>query len=201
MLYLHSRSPPIIHKDLKGPNVLVADGWHVKVADFNLSKTLEENLAGQAGPGGTASGSGDDTTSQPVASNPRWLAPELILGGRATTASDVYAFGCVLYEMLTWQLPWQGESQYPNVGQVLAGKRPPVPPAAQLPSPAAGAWTGLPAYLALMEACWAQEPGQRPRFTDIVPSLWWVSVWQLSGHHCLASPAALRPSSQVILVG
>ena len=49
--------------------------------------------------------------------NPIWLAPEVLLGGRATAASDVYSFGLVLYELLTWQLPWAG-LPYLQVGRV-----------------------------------------------------------------------------------
>lgn len=36
------------------------------------------------------------------------MAPELMEGGQATTKSDTWAFGCVLYELLTWRLPWHG---------------------------------------------------------------------------------------------
>jgi serine/threonine-protein kinase CTR1 len=38
MLYLHARNPPIIHRDLKSPNLLIDTSWHVKVSDFNLSR-------------------------------------------------------------------------------------------------------------------------------------------------------------------
>lgn len=105
----------------------------------------------------------------------------------------MYAFGCVLYEVLTWQLPWQNEGQYLIVGQVLAGRRPSVPPAAQLPGPGAGAWSGLPDYLTLMEACWAQEPGSRPAFSDIVPSLRCAGG---SSRPELAARLARRPAAQ-----
>lgn len=42
MLHLHTRSPPVIHRDLKSPNLLVAADWTVKVADFNLSKLIDD---------------------------------------------------------------------------------------------------------------------------------------------------------------
>jgi hypothetical protein len=66
------------------------------VADFNLSKVME---------GSTASSSGGAT-------NPRWLAPELFNGKPATLAADVFAFGVVMWEVLTWDIPWQSEPAF-----------------------------------------------------------------------------------------
>lgn len=57
MLYLHNRSPPILHRDLKSANLLVTRSWTAKVADFNLSRVLEETNA----------------ASNVMATNPRWL--------------------------------------------------------------------------------------------------------------------------------
>ena len=52
--------------------------------------------------------------------NPIWLAPEIALNdAEATAASDVYSFGMVLYELLTWKLPWEGY----NAFQVRPGLR------------------------------------------------------------------------------
>ena len=102
MLYLHAHTPPIIHRDLKSPNLLVDGHWRVKVSDFNLSKLLEEGAA----------------MSSMAATNPRWLAPEILAGNPATFASDVYAFAIVLWELLTWELPW-GPT---NPWQVRKGK-------------------------------------------------------------------------------
>ena len=46
-------------------------------------------------------------------SNPIWLAPEIALNdAEATAASDVYSFGMVLYELLTWKLPWEGYNAF-----------------------------------------------------------------------------------------
>ena len=77
----HAHVPPIIHRDLKSPNLLVDKHWRVKVSDFNLSKMLEDNVV----------------MSSMAATNPRWLAPEILAGENATFASDVYAYGVVLW--------------------------------------------------------------------------------------------------------
>lgn len=43
MLQLHSHKPPVLHRDLKSPNLLVDRHWRVKVADFNLSRVMDSN--------------------------------------------------------------------------------------------------------------------------------------------------------------
>ncbi|KAL4428440.1 hypothetical protein ABPG75_002529 [Micractinium tetrahymenae] len=67
MAYLHSRQPPVYHRDLKAANLLVTSTWQVKVCDFNLSKLVVDE--------------GDFMSTQCI-QNPRWLAPE-VLGGQA----------------------------------------------------------------------------------------------------------------------
>jgi len=64
MLQLHSHKPPILHRDLKSPNLLVDKHWRVKVTDFNLSSMLRLD----------ADSAGLDSS---FANNPRWLAPEV----------------------------------------------------------------------------------------------------------------------------
>lgn len=93
MLHLHTRVPPIIHRDLKSPNLLVMADWTVKVADMGLSRVVSEATHNVA-------------TSGAAAANPRWLAPEVLSGDRSSKASDVYSFGVVMWELLTWELPW-----------------------------------------------------------------------------------------------
>ncbi|PRW32608.1 rRNA methyltransferase mitochondrial [Chlorella sorokiniana] len=144
LLYLHVSSPPIVHSDVKSPNVLVDHNWNAKVCDFNLS-------AFTRGPAGSA-----------VPSNPRWLAPEVLQGERATSASDTFAFAVLLWELLTWQLPWGGMDPFQIRRAVLAGMRPELPPFEALPGAGAASMTGLDAYCRLMRACWASDPRQRP---------------------------------------
>ena len=91
MLHLHEQAPPVLHRDLKSPNLLVTADWRCKVADLGLSKLLDDAAA---------------TTTAGGAGNPRWTAPEVLQGGRASVAADVFAFGIVLWELLTWELPW-----------------------------------------------------------------------------------------------
>eukprot|EP00891_Asterochloris_glomerata_P004591 jgi/Astpho2/4591/e_gw1.00067.503.1_t len=91
MLYLHTRQPPILHRDLKSANLLVDKHWRAKVADFNLSRVMHPSTV----------------VSSVAATNPRWLAPEVLAGKSYDCASDVYSFGMILWEMMTWQVPWE----------------------------------------------------------------------------------------------
>ena len=99
MLHLHSRRPAIVHRDLKSPNLLVAADWTVKVADVGLSKIVEDAAASNA-----------HSTAANI--NPRWLAPEIFGGSSASPATDVYSFGLVLWELLTWELPWASANAF-----------------------------------------------------------------------------------------
>jgi beta-lactam-binding protein with PASTA domain len=87
----------LVHRDVKPENVLIADDGRVKVADFGLAKAVSADTQHTA-TGGVLIG----TVS--------YLAPELVVDGKADTRADVYAAGVVLYELLTGRKPHEGES-------------------------------------------------------------------------------------------
>src|SRR5580765_7424596 len=94
----HAHANLIVHRDLKPSNVLVASDGTVKLLDFGIAKLLEDE-----GPLGTASPLTIDGGS---ALTPEYAAPEQVAGGAVTTATDVYALGVMLYELLTGQHPF-----------------------------------------------------------------------------------------------
>jgi hypothetical protein len=98
----HAHGRGILHRDIKPENLLLSsDGSLLKVADFGIAKVLS---GGQT----MATSAGD------VLGTPAYMAPEQATGGAVTPATDVYALGMTLYEMLTGRLP------FPEGGSALA---------------------------------------------------------------------------------
>ncbi|KAI3430255.1 hypothetical protein D9Q98_004851 [Chlorella vulgaris] len=173
MLCLHAHNPPIVHRDLKSPNLLVDAAWRVKVCDFNLSRLLEDTVRSSSA-GGML--------------NPRWLAPEVLMGQPASAASDVFSFGTVLWELATWHLPWEGTNLFQLVFTVSNGERLPIPAAHDLPGP--DQLTEYDSYVALIHRCWSQEPSDRPTFAEAITDLRAILSRVLGGAPTPPAPAA-----------
>jgi beta-lactam-binding protein with PASTA domain/serine/threonine protein kinase len=130
----------LVHRDVKPENVLIADDGRVKVADFGLAKAVSTDTQHTA-TGGVLIG----TVS--------YLAPELVVSGRADARADVYAAGVVLFELLTGTKPHEGETPiqvaYKHVHEDVP------PPSSFEP--------GLPAYVdALVARATARDRELRP---------------------------------------
>src|ERR1700722_3407362 len=87
----------VVHRDLKPQNILVAKDDHIYVADFGLAKSFEENALRM-------------TRTGAFLGTPRYMSPEQVEGKSADQRSDLYAYGLILYEMATGDVPFTGES-------------------------------------------------------------------------------------------
>jgi serine/threonine-protein kinase len=107
----------VIHRDLKPANVKVRPDGTVKVLDFGLAKAVDTASSGAPVVSQSPTITSPANTGQGVIlGTAAYMSPEQAGGGHADRRSDIWAFGCVLYEMLTGRPPFPGDS----VARVLA---------------------------------------------------------------------------------
>ena len=109
----------IIHRDLKPGNVMVTPDGQVKVLDFGLGKALEQDSSHASDPGKPANSptmTMAATQAGIILGTAGYMSPEQAKGRAADKRSDVWAFGCVLYELLTGKRAFDGE----DVTEILA---------------------------------------------------------------------------------
>ena len=113
MHYLHCRK--IMHRDLKSLNILLDSDFHAKITDFGLSKTKELTST---------------NSSYNVLGSIPWTAPEYMTIKRKNDRNekgDVFAFGVIVWEVVTLQTPWEGEEREDVREIVLEGNRLEIP--------------------------------------------------------------------------
>jgi eukaryotic-like serine/threonine-protein kinase len=99
--FAHQRG--VIHRDVKPSNVRVMPDGRVKIMDFGIARLQKA----------------DSTGSGAIVGTPTYMAPEQITNGAITPATDVFSVGCMLYELLCYQRPFEAESVHGVLYQVL----------------------------------------------------------------------------------
>lgn len=183
--YLHDKAnPPVIYRDLKCSNILLADGFHPKLSDFGLAKL---------GP------VGDNThVSTRVMGTYGYCAPEYAMTGQLTLKSDVYSFGVVLLEIITGRKAIDN-SKSAGEHNLVAWARPlfkdrrkfsqMADPTLQGQYPARGLYQAL----AVAAMCVQEQPTMRPLIADVVTALSYLAAQKYD--HEAQSPRSSRTGS------
>jgi 3-phosphoinositide dependent protein kinase-1 len=146
--YMHSRG--VIHRDLKPENVLLDDQMHIKITDFGTAKLLPDPRQPQKPePSDPGNSSADDASrAASFVGTAEYVSPELLTSKSACKASDLWAFGCIIYQLLAGRPPFKAGSEYLTFQKIvnLEYEFPPgFPPAAR----------------DLVERCLVLDPAQR----------------------------------------
>jgi eukaryotic-like serine/threonine-protein kinase len=148
--YAHERG--IVHRDLKPANVKVTSDDAVKVLDFGLAKALEGD-ASSIDIANSPTVSRMATQAGVLLGTAAYMSPEQAKGKAVDRRADIWAFGCVLYEMLTGKLAFRGESVTDTLAAVIRAE----PDWSQLPA-------GTPIRVrVLLQRCLQKDPKQRLR--------------------------------------
>ncbi len=153
----------IIHRDLKPPNVMLTKSG-VKLLDFGLARLVEGHDAPETSDAPTRQK--DLTKEESIIGTLQYMAPEQLEGKTADARTDIFAFGAMLYEMVTGKKAFEGESQASLIGAIL--KDEPRPISALDP----------PALLErIVKTCLAKDPDRRwQSIADLRTQLGWVQI-------------------------
>lgn len=145
LIYLHKRS--VIHCDLKCANVLTTKCGQVKLSDFGVSLNT----------------AGNSTIKGEVNGTPNWLAPEIITLRGTCKASDIWALGCTVLEMIQGKPPYDSQVTMAAMYSIVEDEHPPLPSRIS---------DELRFFLL---ACFRKEPRERPTAEDLRAYAWLVS--------------------------
>ncbi|XP_062501732.1 dual specificity protein kinase shkA-like [Corticium candelabrum] len=166
MKHLHMLDPPRIHRDLKSANLLLSEKRRVKVSDFGSARLIPRVNGNESRRANNREREDDmpllsssSHLTQRFIGTSRWRSPELWKKEIYGTATDVYSFAIVVWEIVTRQTPFSGNEYKFDArieDAVITGVRPTLP---------AETDKGL-RYI--IEQCWQGKPKDRPTFVDIV---------------------------------
>jgi len=107
--YIHSEN--IIHRDIKPENILLDDDMHIKLTDFGTAKILKDEIKEETEEQGARANSFVGTAE--------YVSPELLTDKSAEKSSDIWAIGCILYQLLTGRPPFKGNNEYQTFQKII----------------------------------------------------------------------------------
>jgi 3-phosphoinositide dependent protein kinase-1 len=116
--YMHHKG--VIHRDLKPENVLLDDQMHVKITDFGTAKILDSSKSnGIGGIAGDPLDSMESDRAQSFVGTAEYVSPELLTDKNACKASDLWAFGCIIYQLLAGRPPFKAANEYQTFQKIV----------------------------------------------------------------------------------
>lgn len=146
LVYLHDQG--VIHRDIKGANILTNKDGTVKLADFGVASST------------TTGGVSNDA----VVGSPYWMAPEVIEQSGATTASDIWSVGCLVIELLEGAPPYHFLEPMPALFRIVQDDYPPIPDGAS------------PIVKDFLYHCFQKDPNLRVSAKKLLRHPWMVSA-------------------------
>jgi len=177
----------IVHRDLKPGNVMLTKSG-VKLLDFGLAKLAAPSRdVSQATSLPTALQESNPLTSRgTILGTFQYMSPEQLEGKEADARSDIFAFGCVLYEMLTGHKAFSGKSQASLIGSIMTSEPAPISSIQPMTPPAVDR---------LVKGCLAKEPEHRwSTAHDVMLQLQWIAEGGSAAG--LPAPVAARRRSR-----
>ncbi|CAN6269600.1 unnamed protein product [Urochloa humidicola] len=142
LVYLHEQG--VIHRDIKGANILTTKEGLVKLADFGVATKLTEA----------------DINTHSVVGTPYWMAPEVIEMSGVCAASDIWSVGCTVIELLTCAPPYYDLQPMPALFRIVQDVQPPIP-------------EGLsPEITDFLRQCFQKDAMQRPDAKTLLMHPW-----------------------------
>ncbi|KIO21754.1 hypothetical protein M407DRAFT_217648 [Tulasnella calospora MUT 4182] len=156
--YLHSRTPPLYHGDLKSINVLVSSEYRAVITDFGSARLLLDVKFSAATK--TMTLTGDKYTL-------RWAAPELLNGDAPGLWSDIWALGWVGYEVMMNSIPFENVGDGKVVMSVIQGDVPSISEDTRM--------LLIQELCSLLAQCWNLDPTKRPTAKDCRTAISWMA--------------------------
>lgn len=163
--YLHGEG--IIHRDIKGDNILITKDGKVKLADFGTAK-LEDA----------------EKKTQTVVGTPYWMAPEVIEMSACGPTSDIWSVGCTVIELLTGAPPYFELGPMSALFNIVEDRHPPLPEKMS---------DDLRSFL---KVCFKKDPRQRPTASDLLDHKWLKQLARDSNGDFEAVSGTLRTHNQ-----
>ncbi|GAB4844259.1 MAP3K epsilon protein kinase 1 [Ancistrocladus abbreviatus] len=169
LVYLHEQG--VIHRDIKGANILTTKEGLVKLADFGVATKLTEA----------------DVNTHSVVGTPYWMAPEVIEMSGVSAASDIWSVGCTVIELLTCVPPYYDLQPMPALFRIVQDEHPPIP-------------DGLSSDMAdFLRLCFKKDARQRPDAKTLL-SHPWIQNYRRTLQPSMPHGGAIRNSQEEALL-